>query len=322
MMTTERQPRSTKSNSGTEPEVKDEANKVVTLAELDEANIERAKSDRCLAYTTYPELFDPVFLRPCTVNILMVIDSIGSFCDGDFALREVIDVLKVSPGPWVRFAVTTAHRKKDECADKQDFVFTAESLSGFHEVWLFGIERTYNPLSPQELIALSQFMDRGGGVFATGDHESLGLALCGRVPRVRSMRKWHFPNAGPNGEPVAPVGNLDQPALENRFDTLLEGIDAGFQENDQSDVTPQVIAPRMYTWRPAGLPLAVYPHPLLCGPRGVLKFLPDHAHEGECYKTDDLTRSLNFDCCTIDEYRPLPSWTRLAPELISWATVI
>ena len=47
---------------------------------------------------------------------------------------------------------------------------------------------------------------RSWTVFATGDHEDLGVKMNGRVPRVRAMRKWYFPGPGPNGEPGAPPG--------------------------------------------------------------------------------------------------------------------
>src|SRR5688572_16122379 len=41
-----------------------------------------------------------------------------------------------------------------------------------------------------ELRVLAEWMDRGGGVFATGDHGVLGAAMCSRIPRVGTMRKW------------------------------------------------------------------------------------------------------------------------------------
>lgn len=82
-------------------------------------------------------------------------------------------------------------------------------------MWLFAVESSFGPaLDAPELRAISEFMDGGGGIFATGDHEDLGVAMCGAIPRVRSMRKWHWPDPGPNGEPVAPsAGGPD------RFDT-------------------------------------------------------------------------------------------------------
>src|SRR5258708_6161783 len=78
-------------------------------------------------------------------------------------------------------------------------------------------------------------MDGGGGVFATGDHEDLGVVLNGRVPRVRSMRKWYWPNPGPLGEPIAPdaLGT-------GRIETTQPGHNETFIHfDDQSDDIPQ-----------------------------------------------------------------------------------
>jgi hypothetical protein len=291
---------------------------VDTLAELNEANRELAKRDRQLAFTTYPELIFPILLKPCRVDILMVTDGGGSFGNADFGLKALLDALAVSPGPWVQFAVTRANRGFDPTADLQNFRFDATNLGTFDEIWLVGVERTFNSLPDSELRALAQFMDDGGGVFATGDHEDLGLAMSGRVPRVRSMRKWHWPNPGPNGEPVAP--KVDGP---DRFDTLRLGNDPGYQFDDQSDDVPQNISPKLYSsWVFLPWLRRVYPHPLLCGPRGVIRVLPDHAHEGECYVPSDLTATFTFDGYTTEEYPALPTGTRLAPEVIAWSTVI
>lgn len=275
--------------------------------------------DRHLAYKLWPEKLWPILLPPCDVRILMVTDGLGSFGTADFGLKALIDALAEPPGPWVRFGITTAHRKYDPDADLNNFDFTAQSLDGFDQIWLFGVERTSGPsLSEAELSTLSQFMDGGGGVFATGDHEDLGVALCGSVPRVRSMRKWHWPKPGPLGEPVAP----SERGID-RLDTLSAGPSPGVQFDDQSDDLPQQISPQMYpTWALAWkIPRYVHPHPVLCGPRGVITVLPDHPHEGECYVPDDLTTDFTFDGYSTEEYPAGSDGTRLAPEVIATSVV-
>src|SRR5258708_34238697 len=42
-----------------------------------------------------------------------------------------------------------------------------------------------------EIAAIAAFMAAGGGVFATGDHDSIGSEMCGHIPRVRAMRSWY-----------------------------------------------------------------------------------------------------------------------------------
>jgi hypothetical protein len=291
-----------------------------TLAESHTLNFERAQQDRVLAFSTYPELYDWVYLKPCRVNILMVTDASGGFASGDFHLEELLNVLSVSPGPWVRFAVTKAHRDpappnpSTVNADLYDFKFDAVDLTMYDEIWMFGISSFLSDkLTETELRAVSQFMDNGGGVFATGDHEDLGAAMCAEVPRVRSMRKWYF-SPLPPGEPQAPDGsNAD------RHDTNREGHDAGYQFDDQSDDVPQEIEPKMYSgW----FHFRRFPHPVLCGPRGIIKVLPDHPHEGECYVPSDLTKTFTFDGYTTTEYPVVSGTTRQAPEVIANATVI
>lgn len=289
-----------------------------TLAELNTANLKKAAEDRHLAFTTYPELLYPWLLRPCTVRILMVTDGGGSFTNADFGLTELLEVLSVSPGPYVRFAVTKAHRSAGggNGADIDGFRFDTSDLSLYDQIWMVAVSRTgESPLSEAELKAVSQFMDGGGGVFATGDHEDLGNAMCGRVPRVRSMRKWHWPAAGPNGEPVAPGGSD-----ATRLDTNRSGHDASLTFDDQSDDIPQTIHPVMhFAPTPYLFQRIVYPHPLLCGPRGVIRVLPDHPHEGECYVPSDLTKTFTFAGYTITEYPTSSGGTRPAPELVSRA---
>jgi hypothetical protein len=305
-----------------------------TLAELNQENIERAKKDRNLAFTTYPELYDWFFPKPTVVKILIVTDGTIDFGDGDFGLSELLKALSVSPGPYVSFAVMKAHRAATaDQADILNFKFDNESHfkpENYDEVWLFGIATSgsSSALSDKELRIITQFMDKGGGVFAVGDHQDLGNALCARIPRVRSMRKWYFPNKGPNGEPVAPpvgIPNLDKPYdSSERNDTLREGHDSGFQFDDQSDDIPQEIIPTWYSRPQTNLDVVIkYPHPLLCGPRGVIKVLPDHMHEGECYVDEDLTQSFTFDGYTTKEYPILQKTGKpLEPEVIAAAIVI
>ena len=262
-------------------------------------------------YLDRPWEIYPIYLKPCRVKILIVTDSGGSFGTADFGLRELIQTITTPTVPWVRFDVVGANRRLDSTADIQDFRFDTHDLGQYDQMWLFGVERSGGLLlTDPELRSIAQFMDGGGGVFATGDHEDLGVAMCGRIPRVRNMRKWHWPGPGPNGEPVAPnVGGPD------RYDTLSEGNDLGIQFNDQSDDIPQRISPKLYsTWSWSKWVHRYYPHPLLCGPHGVIRVLPDHPHEGECYEPSNLNDSFTFDGYTTDEYP-----AGLGPEVIAWS---
>jgi hypothetical protein len=90
------------------------------------------------------------------------------------------------------------------------------------------------------------------------------------------MRKWYWPGAGPLGEPVAP-----DPLNTHRIDTTQPHPSGQFPFDNQSDDIPQPIQPTWYPWG-----LWRYPHPLLCGPVGVIDVMPDHMHEGEIITPD------------------------------------
>ncbi len=240
-------------------------------------------------------------LRPCRVRVLLVTDGILDFSGAGFGLRTFVETLLTMPGSQVRFRITLAHmeaRAGDAMMDGDariqgrvpEFKFDNAAHfkpADFDEVWMFGIATSYardrnaqgnpvssakypaNRLGDAELAALATFMDGGGGLFATGDHGSLGQCLGGSVPRAQAMRLWQDDASG-----TVSMGG------PNRNDTNRPG-DPGSQFNDQSDDIPQEIQPELFHSR-SGFWRLSYPHPLLCGPRGVIKVMPDHPHEGEC----------------------------------------
>ncbi|WP_333002743.1 hypothetical protein [Microcoleus sp. A2-C2] len=301
-------------------------------------------------------MIDDFSLPPTVIRVLIVGDknaqSTIDFGDGDFGLSELIKALEINSvnlGLYVDFKITKVHRATGTDNDKTDFRFNSLEMfnpKDYDEIWFFGMSRFVDPvkepkkfenslsLKDDELKIISQFMDNGGGVFATGDHQDIGNGLCARIPRVRSMRKWYFPKEGLYGEPVAPpVGvpgmeeNQDQGQdSSKRHDTLREGNDSGYQFDDQSDDIPQQIIPKMYStifWTKEGIFKKRYPHPLLSKSRGVINVLPDHMHEGECYVDEDLTKTFPFDGYTITEYPILPKTGKpLKPEVIAEAIVI
>ncbi|HWM88615.1 MAG TPA: hypothetical protein VNO33_22350 [Kofleriaceae bacterium] len=273
---------------------------------------------------TRNELFDrevesfrlqPFFPRPRRVKILMVTDGAGSFdSTADFGLGVVIELLKLDPWWWVSFEIATAHRgagapgTAPSTAQYQSFRFDAPpagaKLADFQEIWLFGVlpDGVAPALGPDEWTALGEFMDEGGGLFATGDHDSLGAGLCSEVPRVRRMRCWK--RGGPAGTPPPQFGT-------DRHDTLRAGADGRFDFDDQSDAVAQVIQPRFYrSWSPYPPGYSRHPHPLLCGRSGLtIDVLPDHMHEGEVVAPPSVAGDGEFP-------------GGVAPEIIAWATVI
>lgn len=214
------------------------------------------------------------------MRVLLVTDGGLDFGSADFGLRTFVKILQDAPF-YVSYDVTLAHRRTrsgdamldgDVSITRRISNFRFDDTSHFaanmyDEVWLFGIE-TGPGMADTELRAISEFMDGDGGLFATGDHGALGKAMGAEIPRARSMRLWDSTSANTNLDEVS----MMQP---RRNDTNRIGHDPGSQFNDQSDDVPQPITPKLYRVG-VGIWEAVFPHPLLCGPGGTIKVMPDH----------------------------------------------
>lgn len=244
----------------------------------------------------------PWLPRPCTVRILCYADFPGAYDGGPFdGLKHVLATLAADPYFWITFKVTKASRTNDNSADvnyRNKPLDQLNLIADFDEVWFFGLSGQPNRLSAAEISALQAFMDKGGGVLMTGDHEDLGAGIGSEVPRAGKMRSW-----SPTDAPVFGP---------EHHSTLREGHDPGYVFNDQSDDVPQVIRYRRYPlpsfswWQ-----LRSAPHPVLCGPDGPLNMLPDHMHEG---------------LVTIPASFPAGEWpSKLGfqprPQVIAWARI-
>lgn len=282
--------------------------------------------DRLIA--TDPRQLIPWLFRPCRVRILLVADGILDFGPSNVGLQAFVETLLDGPAYFVQFEITLAQR--DDRTSTQmmgGHPDIARRITSFRfdntdhfapdrydEMFLFGISSEGNLTGP-ELRAISEFMDSGRGVFATGDHGALGRALCSQIPRVRSMRLW---------ESTSTSLDLDQVSMDGRRrnDTNRLGHVATSEFDDQSDDVPQITAPTMRS-RSVGLFTVSYPHPILCGRGGVIDVMPDHPHEGECVVPTDLTGSDIFDDYTIAEYPPgAGGQPRPVPEIISESSVL
>ncbi|KAH0558620.1 hypothetical protein GP486_004726 [Trichoglossum hirsutum] len=174
-------------------------------------------------------------------------------------------------------------------------------LGEYDEIWLFGYNgvnpnvtigpdgvKTVSGLDPvnksqwvdmtgAELTALAAFMNQGGGIFAAGDHGSLGAPLCGKIPRVRTMRKWWHDEDPTKPSSQSYVGNWPSSGV-TRADTLMPAttrigdlFETRWDTQNQSDDVPQVLHPTFIG----------VAHPILQTSSGPLNVMPDHMHEGE-----------------------------------------
>ncbi len=267
-------------------------------------------------YQQYIDVSRLPYFSGCSRKVLIVADNFLYFDNGDFGLSELVSTLRAESTGTYPVEVKLAHRGNPSASQLNggtpNFVFEYDELKKYHQVWIMAAETRFSdPISIAERQAIRRFMDEGGGIFATGDHEDLGVSVGGYIPRVRSMRKWFWPDDGPNGEPAAPDGST-----ASRHDTNREGSDPGFSFDDQSDDIPQRIRPRYF----GGVIQTV--HPVLCGPAGPSKVLPDHPHEGECIAPASLGGDFDIGGDSIREYPDGPDGNPLAPQVIATSTMI
>ncbi len=226
--------------------------------------------------------------QPCKVKVLIVTDGGLNYGTTGFGLSEFLTAFnELESQSSINYEVTLAHRGTIINSPNpvvvnhiSNFNFnTSVNLPDFDQLWIFGIDSGAS-ISSAERNAIEAFMDGGGGVFATGDHGTLGGAIGRDVARIKDMRYWdNFPNSV---DSEVGMGNrrrndTNQPeagsAISNFFD-------------NQSDDVPQTIAVRTFG---AGMP-----HPLLSisaslRPSRIIDVMPDHPHEGECKPETSFT---------------------------------
>jgi hypothetical protein len=222
------------------------------------------------------------FFYRCTPRILVVVDSLSFGSDG-FGLATFLAQIALStPTP----TITTMKHGPEKFGP-------VHSTANFEQIWLFGAGGP--ALDDGEIKVLTAFMEQGGGVFATGDHETLGFPLCGELPRIRKMREWQ-----------------NTPMVNGRIDTVINpGRNHAAQFHDQSDDIPQHMFPTYY-----GSGTNWAPHALLRSPIGDIDVLPDHPHESECFVGNNLGANYNLHGLNFAEF-PALGGQPLSPEIVA-----
>ncbi|HEY5723763.1 MAG TPA: hypothetical protein VIT45_15735 [Allosphingosinicella sp.] len=249
-------------------------------------------------------------------NILMVLDADFRFEPPAPTAKFTYTIL-VGALEDAGFTVTRAHRGSDDSAEHTDFLFDGPlDLSAFDLIWMIGDaglnQSTDNSpkLSETELLAIATFMDSGGGVFATGDHNSIGSKMCGEIPRVRAMRKWFAGH-----DPLLPAGFPGNwpPTGTDRADTIQPNQhgDGGTYFENQSDSTPQPIQ---------RVPPAGPTHPILRNGDHDVAIFPDHMHEGDAiagWPGFDWNQILTFSGTPVTEFPTLTGDPDERPRVIA-----
>lgn len=261
------------------------------------------------------------------IRVLIVLDGEYRFDAGAGGIQDFTYTTLVGALVNAGMQVTKAHRETDSSADVQSFRFDDASvdLFAYDVIWLIGYRGrnvggggTHN-LATSEIVALMHFMDAGGGVFATGDHDSIGADMCGRIPRVRAARCWYGVGDAQSQMPADFPRNFPPLSIE-RADTTRQNPLGDYSSQpgpfvwfeNQSDSVPQPITP---TTSPA--------HPILRREGRDIVVYPDHMHEGQTlgevpgYAYD---QEVTLDGQTFKEF-PALGGERPRPEVIAQGQV-
>ncbi len=291
--------------------------------------------------------------QPCRPRILVVVDGLDYQDSNAFGLWRFIHGITVASGVTNKPILTLAHRAMhatptvtvgtDTYTIQNSFTFGATvTLANYDQVWIFAVGDGGFSLSNPEVAVISEFMNSGGGVFATGDHASLGRELCGSLPRIRHMREWRDTASG--GVPMGTEADVTKAV--NRIDTVVNpGGNARYEFEDQSDAIPQRIYPNYRVIDTDGLGGSAWTatvHPLLMLPGALvtrsgsnlgganlgftldMDVLPDHPHESVCYEVTasaTLAGQYNLSGQNFAEFQPnaaVPA-QRVGAEIVAYA---
>src|SRR5882672_10757761 len=89
-------------------------------------------------------------------------------------LRDQLASLKDENGETM---CTVTARDRETDAAGNDVVLSALDTTDFDELWLFAVDAG-DGLSVPDCQGITRFRQRGGGIFATRDHQDLGISLC------------------------------------------------------------------------------------------------------------------------------------------------
>jgi hypothetical protein len=293
---------------------------------------------------------------PCRPRILALVDGLSYQASDGFGLWRFIHGITTAAGVTNKPVMTLAHRSihptptvtvgADTYTVLNNFNFstaaTTVTTAHYDQIWIFGIGSGAFSLSNAEVGVVSEFMNSGGGVFATGDHASLGRALNGSLPRIRHMREWRDALGG-----GVPMGTETNASLAvNRIDTVVNpGADGLYAFIDQSDDIPQRIYPNYKVTDTDGLggsgwEATVHPLLRLPGAPGVrsstnpsgasagftmdISVMPDHPHESVCYDVTSaaiLGGAYNQSGQNFPEFQPNAAnpAQRVGAEIVAYA---
>jgi hypothetical protein len=302
-------------------------------------------------FRSFDRFNDFQILTRRTIKVLVVVDTSVQFREaGDFGVGRFVKLLRETTLGCTRFQVDIAVRPfVSSPADisfeenpsptpaaphrYMDFRFDSQIagqlvLNRYHEVFLFGFAPDNNAATDanisahpwfatnNELSVLHDWMNNGGGVFATGDHDYLGASMCSRIPRVGTMRKWTNADGVPpfTGPTRLDTNRPATTAQQNGMAIIPDTVERDALPQEIEWIPEQVIRTGLRVWR--------RPHPILCHPtHGPINVMPDHPHEGCCVLPSAINFAAPIKFGTAPEY-PTHGTVQPKPKIIAYGNVL
>ncbi|HEY6232937.1 MAG TPA: hypothetical protein VIW64_16865 [Pyrinomonadaceae bacterium] len=287
-------------------------------------------------------VYDLSTVQKPTIKILLYTDApelVVKEPVGSFGLGRMISQLEGHAPAFANLSVKWAGRYSpgSNHADKKINVVLAteleETKEPFDQIWFFGIHQVNkaelelglggggpeSELDADEVNALRDWMDQGGGVLVTGDHAnlrpldaltpdpnshcpdkskepflSLGRALGRCIPRAGLLRDWE-------GSPTSSEED------SNNTQVVTFGLPSGKFDDEiifQRDRIPQQLILQAFDEK--GSPsLRGRPHPLFFYKRSLsIQLFPDHLHEGQVTLPEELDDKVWLS--NADGFQPKP----------------
>ncbi len=173
-------------------------------------------------------------------------------------LREHLASLKDENGHAL-YEITARDIEKDE--DGNDKILSKLDETDFDELWLFAVD-TGDGLTKNDCAGITQFRQRGGGIFSTRDHQDLGSSLC-TVGGIGAAHYFHSKQQDPHHDRNS---RDDQDTKTIDFPNYHSGSNGDYQKIKAVGAI----------------------HELLQKADGsIIEFFPAHPHEGGVGKPDE-----------------------------------
>lgn len=213
---------------------------------------------------------NPAVDNVVTIRILAVVEK--NIEVGEYSYDRLFDVIRNWRGFGYRFAIEEHPHEHNS--------ITAKLIENVDQLWFFGslVEndaRSFK-LTADEQQAIQARMDAGVGVFATGDHEDVGVKLCAELPRVALMRVWSGGTAPGRAAPSSYDSTIRSP-YQDIVDPDPQLMLMDPAPSDERDSLPKVV----WAHHDGETPHELMQLSFRKMQKGRIRFLPDHMHEGK-----------------------------------------